>query len=41
MAKLYARRIRDENVEFTIEDVPMRWREEVQSILDGDVQDGQ
>ena len=36
MAKLYVRRIKDENIEFTIEDVPMRWREEVQSILDED-----
>ncbi len=33
MAKIYYRRILAE--EMTIEDVPDRWREEVQALLDG------
>lgn len=35
MAKIYVRRINNENIDFTIEDVPLRWRKEVQDILDG------
>jgi hypothetical protein len=36
MAKIYYRRIVAE--EMTIEEVPIRWREEVQALLDGEVQ---
>ena len=35
MAKLYLRKIIAE--EMTIDDVPERWREEVQALLDGEV----
>ena len=35
MAKIYYRRILVE--EMTIEEVPERWREEVQALLDGEV----
>lgn len=36
MAKIYYRRII--NGTMTIEDVPARWRDEVQSLLDGETQ---
>ena len=39
MAKLYARKIR--NGEMLITDVPIRWRAEVQAILDGFLEDAQ
>ena len=39
MAKLYARKIR--NGEMLIADVPIRWRAEVQVILDGFLEDAQ
>ena len=37
MAKIYYRRILAE--EMTIEEVPKRWREEVQILLNGEVQE--
>ena len=37
MAKIYYRRIVAGKM--TIEDVPERWREEVQALLDGEVQE--
>jgi hypothetical protein len=36
MAKIYYRRIT--SGEMTLEEVPARWREEVQALLDGEVQ---
>ena len=33
MAKIYARRIKNEQM--TLEEVPLRWREETQNLLDG------
>ena len=36
MAKIYYRRIKEGIM--TIEEVPKRWREEVQALLDGEVQ---
>lgn len=36
MAKIYYRKIINE--EMTIEDVPERWREEVQKLLDGNIE---
>ena len=36
MAKIYYRRII--NGTMTIEDVPVRWRDEVQALLDGETQ---
>ena len=38
MAKLYARRIKDK--EMTIDDVPVRWREETLALLGENNQDG-
>ena len=34
MAKLYVRKVK--SGEMTINEVPLRWREEVQTILDGE-----
>ena len=39
MAKLYARRIKEGLM--TIEDVPMRWKEETEELLNENAQDGQ
>lgn len=34
MAKIYARRIRESDGEFTIADVPEKWKEATQALLD-------
>lgn len=36
MAKVYYRKIKESNGEFTIDMVPERWRAEVQALLDQD-----
>lgn len=46
MAKLYFKKITNGDIHpitneaWTIDDVPERWREEVQTLLDGNTQDG-
>ena len=34
MAKIYVKWIKDPNKNFTIDDVPARWRSQVQELLD-------
>lgn len=40
MAKIYMRKIMRSDGDYTIDDVPDRWKEEVQALLDGDTQEG-
>ena len=39
MVQLYVRRIQDPTIEFTIDDVPERWREDVINALENNAQE--